>query len=196
QIASQAGSVGVATITGTGSSWVNNGALYVGHAGGGTLTVEAGGEVTNGLGLIGALASSTSAATVTGPDSRWVNSGELIVGVSGRGTLTIAGGGLVSVGGGTGVAHVGHNAGATGVLNIGAAVGDAAAAAGGLEAGEVRFGAGTGALNFNHTGTDYVFTPLITGPGALNHYAGTTLLTADNTYTGDTSLHGGTLVVE
>ena len=57
----------------------------------------------------------------------------------------------------------------------------------------MQFGAGTGALNFNHTSSGYVFAPTITGAGAVNVFAGTTIFTANNAYTGATNINGGTL---
>ncbi len=41
-----------------------------------------------------------------------------------------------------------------------------------VAAGELRFGAGTGSLNFNHTDAAYVFGTRITGAGVLNQVAG------------------------
>ena len=87
------------------------------------------------------------------------------------------------------------NAGSIGTLNIGAGAGNPAAAPGTLTAPSVAFGAGTGTLNFNHTSTDYVFAPAISGNGAVNVLAGTTTLTANNTYTGATTVNGGALIV-
>ena len=87
------------------------------------------------------------------------------------------------------------NAGSTGTLNIGAGAGDPAAAPGTLTAPSVAFGAGTGTINFNHTSADYVFAPAISGGGTVNVLAGTTILTADNSYTGGTKVSGGTLAV-
>ena len=57
----------------------------------------------------------------------------------------------------------------------------------------VAFGAGAGTLNFNHTSSDYVFAPAISGPGTVNVFAGTTILTAVNTYSGATNVNGGVL---
>ena len=87
------------------------------------------------------------------------------------------------------------NAGAIGTLNIGAGAGVPAAAPGTLTAPSVAFGAGTGTLNFNHTSTNYVFAPVISGNGAVNVLAGVTTLTANNTYTGATTINGGALIV-
>jgi hypothetical protein len=51
----------------------------------------------------------------------------------------------------------------------------------------VAFGAGSGTLNFNHTASNYGFAPTVTGNGTVNVFSGTTILTANNSYTG---LHG------
>jgi outer membrane autotransporter protein len=84
--------------------------------------------------------------------------------------------------------------GSTGTLNIGAASGDTAVAAGTLDAGTIAFGAGTGTIVFNHTDTDYTFGADISGSGALEHYSGTTNLTGDlSGLTGTTSIFGGAL---
>ena len=93
------------------------------------------------------------------------------------GELTIADEGLVSVNAGAGTAYVAFNAGSVGTLNIGAASTDPAVAPGSLSAALVQFGDGlgnygTGAINFNHTATDYQFDPDIAGMGALNFYTG------------------------
>jgi T5SS/PEP-CTERM-associated repeat protein/autotransporter-associated beta strand protein len=184
-------STGHAAVTGVNSTWTNNGNLFVGYGGKGTLSVAAGGSVSNTTGVIGY--TGIGNATVTGVNSNWSNGAELFVGQWGSGTLTVADGGHVSVNSGAGPIYVANIAGSTGVLNIGAAVGSAAQAAGTIAAGEVQFGAGTGSLNFNHTDTAYTFGTRITGAGTLNHYAGTTILTGANTYTGATTISGGTL---
>lgn len=184
-------STGRAAVTGVNSTWTNNGNLFVGYGGNGTLSVAAGGSVSNTTGVIGY--TGIGNATVTGVNSTWSNGVELFVGQWGSGTLTVADGGHVSVNSGVGPIYVANIAGSTGVLNIGAAVGSAAQAAGTIAAGEVQFGAGTGSLNFNHTDTAYTFGTRITGAGTLNHYAGTTILTGANTYTGATTVSGGTL---
>jgi outer membrane autotransporter protein len=189
------GSTGNATVTGANSTWTNSNSLVVGNSGNGTLTVSDGGTVSNTGGVLGFNIGGIGNAAVTGADATWTNSVLLRVGYFGTGTLTVANGGHVSVNNGTGVIDVAQFAGSTGVLNIGAAAGSAAQAAGTVAAGELRFGAGTGSLNFNHTDAAYAFGTRITGAGVLNHYAGTTLLTGANTYTGATTVSGGTLRV-
>ena len=65
--------------------------------GNGTLTIAAGGSVSNTNGFIGPFLGSTGLATVTGANSQWMNSGNLTIGNSGTGTLNIEPGGTVSV---------------------------------------------------------------------------------------------------
>ncbi|MBN1507438.1 MAG: autotransporter domain-containing protein [Sedimentisphaerales bacterium] len=71
------------------------GPLYVGYGGEGTLTIEAGAQVTTtspGTAYIGYGADSTGSVTVTGEGSRWTESGPIYVGLYGTGTLLIADG--------------------------------------------------------------------------------------------------------
>ena len=118
--------------------------------------------------------------TVAGAGSIWSNSSGVNIGNLGTGTLTIAEGGIVTAP----TVVIATNAGAIGTLNIGAGAGNPAAAPGTLTAPSVAFGAGTGTINFNHTSADYVFAPAISGNGTVNVLAGTTTLTAANSYSG------------
>ncbi|TPN13043.1 autotransporter outer membrane beta-barrel domain-containing protein [Mesorhizobium sp. B2-1-3] len=188
-----AGSTGMAAVDGAGSKWTNSGDLYVGGFGTGTVTVSKGGVVSNGLGLVGYAAGSVGTVAVSGTGSTWASSGDLDVGVSGTGTLTIANGGAVSSGG---VVNIAAMAGSVGTLNIGAASGSPAIAAGTLNAASVQFGPGAGAINFNHTDTNYTFASAIGGAGTINQIAGATNLTADSSgFTGATNVNGGRLAV-
>jgi T5SS/PEP-CTERM-associated repeat protein/autotransporter-associated beta strand protein len=164
----------------------------VGNTGTGTLAIGPGGTVTDSNGYIGNNGGSSGTVTVTGPGSTWTNSGDLYVGNLGSGTLTIQDNGLVQVGGTVYIAAV---TGSTGTLNIGAAPGSEPAAAGTLETSVVEFLGYTGIINFNHTATDYVFAPAISGPGTVNVLSGTTILSGDNTYTGGTTISAGTLQI-
>ena len=157
------------------------------------------------MAILAAVAGSTGTVTVSGTDasgnaSTWANSGFLDVGDlrhrhaeyrgrrhrlrrcrRGRKRLS----GLEASGGGT--------------INIGAAAGNAAVAAGTLEAASVHFGDGAGTLTFNHSGATTfaaALTSVGTGTHALDHYAGTTTLTGDSSgFSGTTTVSGGRLIV-
>ena len=188
-----AGSTGSVTVTGPGSTWNNgpSGGLNIGSFGAGTLTIANGGLVINNTAFtanIGEGAGSQGGVTVTGAGSAWSNSSGVNIGDFGMGALTVADGGIVN-----GPIVIAANAGAIGTLNIGAGPGHPAAAPGTLTAASVAFGAGAGAINFNHTSADYVFAPAISGAGSVNVFAGVTILTAANSYTGGTTISAGTL---
>ncbi len=61
----------------------------------------------------------------------------------------------------------------------------------------VTFGAGTGRIVFNHTDASgaYSFVPLVAGAGQVVVLSGTTVLSANNTYSGGTTLGGGVLQI-
>ncbi|MDH6233181.1 fibronectin-binding autotransporter adhesin [Mesorhizobium soli] len=184
---------GTVTVTGKDSSWANSGFLSVGEVGTGTLTIEDGGAVSTLSGYVGQFAGSTGTVIVTGKDSTWTTSGYLDVGDAGNGTLAIQNGGAVNGGGSVTIAKL---SGSTGTLNIGGASGQAAVAAGTLNAASVMFGAGAGKIVFNHTASNYFFAPAISGAGTVTVDAGTTILTGDSGgFTGTTTVKGGTLAV-
>jgi T5SS/PEP-CTERM-associated repeat protein/autotransporter-associated beta strand protein len=187
---------GQGTVTGGGRWLLGAGNLSVGNVGStGTLIIANGGEVSSSLGIIGVGPGSQGTVTVTGAGSTWTSSASVTVGGSfggptgGTGTLAIADGGTVSAP----TVFVANGAGSTGTLNIGAAPGSAPVAPGTLSTPTVQFEDGTGTLNFNHTATNYVFAPAISGTGSVNVLSGTTILTSTNTYSGGTTIAAGTL---
>jgi T5SS/PEP-CTERM-associated repeat protein/autotransporter-associated beta strand protein len=189
---------GTVTVTGGGRWLLGAGNLSVGNVGStGTLIIANGGEVSSSLGIIGVGPGSQGTVTVTGAGSTWTSSASVTVGGSfggptgGTGTLAIADGGTVSAP----TVFVANGAGSTGTLNIGAAPGSAPVAPGTLSTPTVQFEDGTGTLNFNHTATNYVFAPAISGTGSVNVLSGTTILTGTNTYSGGTTIAAGTLAV-
>ncbi len=195
-IGSQGGSTGTASVAGANSQWTNSGDLMVADAGAGTLAITNGGAVKNGFGLIANQAGATGDVTVDGAGSTWTNGFGVIVGNSGAGTLTISNGGTVKA---ANTVFIAGAAGGTGALNIGGAAGAAATAPGILLAPlGVQFGAGTGALNFNHTDVsgNYAFDAAITGLGTINQVAGWTNLTGSSPlFTGQVNVSGGRLAV-
>ena len=94
-IAYSSGSVGTVTVDGTNSKWTNNGLLYVGCSGNGTLKISNGGTVSSDQGYLSGYSGSVSIVTVDGKNSNWDNNGGLYVGYWGKGTLEITGGGAV-----------------------------------------------------------------------------------------------------
>lgn len=190
-LGSFAGATGMVTVAGAGSNWTNNGNVVVGSAGTGELMIADGGTVTDLTGVVGGSSGSRGTVTVTGTGSAWRNSLGVNIGNSGTGALTIANEGVVAAPS----VVVAAQTGSIGTLNIGAdpLVSTAAAAPGTINAPTVAFGLGAGTLNFNHTSSEYVFAPAISGNGTVNVFAGTTMLTGANSYTGPTNVNGGTL---
>ncbi|MEN3931264.1 autotransporter outer membrane beta-barrel domain-containing protein [Microvirga sp. W0021] len=91
-------SVGIATISGAGSSWTNNSTLTVGSSGEGTLIIEDGATVSNADGYIGVSGTGKGKVVVTGNGSSWENAGNLIMGnyEDSQGSLTISAGATVT----------------------------------------------------------------------------------------------------
>lgn len=187
-------SEGTVTVTGDGSTLETEGA-YIGYAGAGTLVIEDGAHATSLLTILGNSADGEGTVTVTGEGSTWeIGSFGAAIGFEGTGTLTVADGATVTVDTGNGTLGIASQSGSTGTLNIGAAAGETAVAAGTIDAATITFGSGTGSLVFNHTDDDYQFDAAIVGGGTLEAYSGTSILTGDLTaFTGDTEIHGGTL---
>ncbi|WP_439632692.1 autotransporter-associated beta strand repeat-containing protein [Glycocaulis sp.] len=184
-------------VTGTGSNWTMTDLFSVGRIGAGTLTIAGGGEVRNTTGYIGEQAGSTGAAIVTGSGSGWINSGLLYVGTSGDGTLTLSDGGEVSAD----EVIIAHSASSTGIVYIGSD-GVAPSGAGILNTQTLTFGAGTGALVFNHTNccglffdADISSDPL--GQAFILHAEGITHLTGNSAgFAGGVLVGGGALSVD
>jgi T5SS/PEP-CTERM-associated repeat protein len=97
ELAYRPGSIGKATISGSGSKWiVGFGDLHVGRYGRGTLRVENGGQVVNQWeGYLGFDDNSIGEAIITGNGSRWTNDSDLYIGYAGKGTLRVENGGQV-----------------------------------------------------------------------------------------------------
>ena len=203
---------GSVEVTGVGASLaVQNGDLTVGGAANGTMTISGGGNVnvTGGStfisgqcyassGLLSYICASPvqggqGAVTVTDAGSV-LNAGDTLgIGQFGVGSLTIANNGRVLAASGVTIAQ---DAASTGVLNIGAAAGQAATAPGFLNTPTVTFGAGMGDVVFNHTSSNYEFAPVMTGGSAttssVDVYSGTTVMTGvGSDYFGRTTVYGG-----
>jgi outer membrane autotransporter protein len=196
------GGIGNLLVSDVGSRWDNSGAFYLSN---GSLSILAGGVVqtsTIGVAFINTTTPvPTASVLVSGAGSQLITTSTAATafqlgGGSGakNAILTIADGGEVMLNGGAGTLNIATTATSNAVLNIGGAVGDAATAAGSLDAALVQFGPGTGAVNFNETDSAYQFDALIAGNGTVNQTGpGTTMLTANSTYTGGTTIADGTL---
>lgn len=196
-IGANAGSAGTVTVSGAGSTWTSSDNLRVGVGGQGTLIVDAGAKVVNLFGSfgIGQDAGSEGSVIASGAGST-ITARAMFVGNSGDGRLTIANGAEVS----SDISRIGADAGSQGIINIGAAAGQGPAAAGILNTPMLTFGEGDGALVFNHSDTDYLFSAGLDSQGAgthtIQHLSGTTLLSGDGSgFAGITTVSGGTLLV-
>lgn len=100
-IGSGAGSNGAVTVSGvdgsgTPSTWTNNGDLYVGFGGTGTLNIIAGGRVSDAEGLVGGNIGGSGQVLVSGQGSSWQNSGRTFIGLLSSGSLRIEDGATVT----------------------------------------------------------------------------------------------------
>jgi len=182
------GSYGEVNVANDGTLWDVDGALTVGSAGEGLLSMT-GGNVESGSTVLGSLSGGTGTATLL--SGTWTNLGTLTVGAEGTGTLNLNGNGVLRVGAtGTGTVVLAESVDSTGTLNIGA--GDTV---GTLQAATVTGGAGTAVVNFNHVGT-VTFSPTLAGSLSVTKSGSGQLVLDDaNTYTGDTQINDGTLLV-
>ncbi|MEQ8282395.1 MAG: autotransporter-associated beta strand repeat-containing protein, partial [Parvibaculum sp.] len=194
------GGTGTMTVSGTGTVTTTDIFMIGNYTSTGHLTIENGGTVNSGSStFVGRWDGSTGFATVTGQDSVWNTSwnltlaGEVSSSLTAHGELTISDGGLVRVNSGNSALRIGYAADSTGLLNIGAAEGDLAAAAGMLQASSAVFGAGNSSIVFNHTDAGYIFSTPISGNGEVRQLAGTTSLTGSNSWAGSTVVEGGVL---
>ena len=114
-----AGSVGMATVDGIGSTWtIDNdlsglSSLKVAESGTGTLNITNGGVVTSNSGTIASSSGSVGTVTVSGIGSQW-NSNAITIAHTGSGTLHIDSGGVVS----NTTGYIGVNNGSTGLVTV------------------------------------------------------------------------------
>lgn len=198
RIAKNAGSTGSVLVSGINSLWSME-LIAVGDEGNGTLIVENGGTVVSGFASIGDSGPGKGLAIVRGAGSTWTSrdvADSIYVAYEADGTLTVAEGGKVVSGEGAGEIKIAVKGSARGTLNIGSGLGETPVAPGTIAAKTVSFGAGIGAINFNHTGTDYVFASALTGRGNIDLVSGTTVLTGNSSdFLGTTSVVSAKLVV-
>ncbi|KWO47203.1 hypothetical protein WT98_01270 [Burkholderia territorii] len=195
-IGNQNGISGQVNVSGAGAAWHvdGSGAMVIGNSGIGALTISNGGVVdasANSTSYIGQAATGVGTVLVTS-GAQWTMAGGLVVGNAGTASLTVSDGGSVIAPGGTVLASTGK-----GTLTIGSAAGSTPVAPGFIDTPTVTFGSGSGGriiLNHSDGSGSYAFAPVISGPGAVDAYSGTTVLTgAGSVYGGSTTVYGGTL---
>ena len=204
---------GMGRVRVTGGSFTNTGALYVGDFGNGTLEVSGSGSVTNTVGYIADSTISRSVAQVSG--GTWTSSAELVVGQGGIGTLELSDTGSVV----SPELRVGALSTATGTVSLLGGTLTTGQVSKGLGAGTVTFNGGTLLLTGNQSqlfsgfpsgnvtfagagGTidtqAFTVTSSIPfgGDGALTKKgSGILTLSGANTYSGETRVLEGTLVL-
>ncbi len=186
------------TIDGVGSvfetDFFSTGDLGAGSA---RLNITGGGVfIANSGPTIGFTAGSTSEIRVSGAGSRFsAPNAAMAIGNNGDGLLVLSDGGVLE----TDLLLLASNSGSSGTLVIGADTG-AAVAPGVLDADSLLFFSGESRLRFNHTDDAYVFDVQMSGPAvdaAIIFEAGTTILTADNSFftAPSTVLDGATFIL-
>ncbi len=180
------------TVSGEGSKLINNLSLYIGSANTPKYSGYAEVIITDG-GYVSAVTASTGESSygngfvrISGEGSMLdvqgnaYSSGDMRVGFEGAGKVVVQNGGLLKTANVLDIASFETSA---GLLIIGAAEGDAAEAAGTVEAANgLFFGLGDATLLFNHNSEGYEFGTSMSGDGGLiRHLAGDTILTGDNT---------------
>ncbi|WP_398475173.1 autotransporter-associated beta strand repeat-containing protein [Tardiphaga sp.] len=182
------GSNAFVTVLGGGASWLNTN-LFIGYRGNGTLLV-AGGHVTAATASIGNDSTRVATGRVEIDGAGAVLDARVLkIGAQSFGALSVSNGGVAKAG----TVYVG-DLGIGGALTIGADAGTAARAAGSISGTVVL--AHQGALNFNHTGSDYLFNNVISGNGVINVLGGTTVLSGRSAgFTGDTTIRNASLQV-
>ena len=195
------GSSGQLLITGMGSTLEVNSSLSVGHFGGsqGEVLVSDGGElIGDRVANIGLRSGSVGVVQVSGAGSAWNLVGNTInVGAAGVGTLLLGGNATIvsnSIG-------VGVSAGSTGHFIIGDGV-----EAGTVDTARIDGGSGESTLSFDHASNAHYFTrdgspggqtiALINNLSLVHAGPGSTVISGDHSYTGETLIEAGTLQMD
>lgn len=202
------GASGSVVVADPGSTWTASGSLFIGNGGNGSLQVLNGGVATTaGNSYLGFSAGAAGSAIVSGAGSTWNTTATLAIGGNlaasgGSGYLQIENGGAVNTGStilySTGeVALRGATTFTGPITSYGGAVHTFSDTA---LTNNVTLGAG-GIIVVSHlSGSTTTFSGAISGSGGLAYTglgAGATLrLTGNNTYTGETIVNSGRLVVE
>jgi T5SS/PEP-CTERM-associated repeat protein/autotransporter-associated beta strand protein len=206
----------VVTVSGVGSEWINRSSLYVAtsqysYGANGALNIINGGTVINAVGYVGSDYNSIGTITLSDAGSAWINKGSLYVGYDGTGTVTQTGGTNTVVG----FLNLAYDYQSTGTYNLNGGT----LALYGLKQGygqaAFNFGGGTlrasgnfassvplsltgtgGDAHVDTAGLAVTLSGELSGPGGLDKQgAGVLALTGPISYTGTTTIDGGTLLI-
>lgn len=187
---------GTLTVSGAGSRVTSATDVIVGSSGSGHVSVSNGGQFSGNTISIGLVAGGAGTLVLDGAETLVKGSGYVMLGTSGHGEATVSNGATLKADGVLGVS-LGYYAGSSGVLNIGAAAGDAAVAAGNIDAAYgIQLRMASSRLVLNHTNTDYELGAKLLGIGAVDVLAGTTIFSGDNSgFSGSLTVDGGKAVL-
>jgi T5SS/PEP-CTERM-associated repeat protein/autotransporter-associated beta strand protein len=175
--------------------------VQVGAAGSGRLEVTNSGIVVSGSGSVGSGATGTGEVFLRDAGTIWTVNGPMLIGHFGTGMLTLTDGATLSVNneGDPGILHMGSQLAAEGSLRIGEG-----GAAGQLLASQIRAGQGVATVIFDHDESLLDFTvdgvPItltqLDGTLSLQHVGpGTTRLSGNDNFTGNTVVTSGKLLI-
>ncbi|WP_141243373.1 autotransporter family protein [Bordetella genomosp. 1] len=198
------GGIAALVLSGDGSEWRSTGQVDLGMWSSATVNVSAGAafETLSGATLGRLHRDASATVNVSGARSTWYSEGTVVLGDLGRAIVTVADGGNLTAP----RLVIAQGASANGRLAIGGDLGLAPRAGGTLDVGAIEFGAGTGTLVFNVTGSPVTYAGTIAGAGDVRIAAGSVIFTGDSaavagasgdprTYVdgGSLTLRGGTL---
>ncbi len=168
--------------------------VLAGDSSGFTGTVNLHGGALGLTGKLGAAGLNVDNALLSVTAGGQLETGDMRIGHQGQGAVVMSNGSVLSV---ANQLKIAADAGSRGTLVIGAQAGEAAVAAGSIQADNgVAMGAGDARLVFNHTNSDYVFAPGISGTGSIEFLAGNTTLQGDSSgFSGNTAIEAGEVLL-
>jgi len=198
KLGTAAGGEGNLTVSGAGSSVTAAGDFIIGSYGSGNVSVENNAQIGGAKLIVGFSDGSDGVLDISGAGTLAKGDSYVMIGTyaGSSGTITLSDAATLKADGNRGIT-LAYEAGSTGTLNIGAAAGDAAAAAGVLDAvNGIQFGGGSGKLVLNHTENDYDLTAGLSGNGVVEVLSGTTIFSGDSSlFSGNLSIKAGTAVL-
>ena len=189
-------STGSVTVDGENSTLDGGESIYLGQFGDATLSITNGGTVRADNVQAGSQDAGSATILVDGAGSSLTMTlgNSSMLGFWGEAVLTVSNGGSVVS---SGQLRLAETADSSATVNIGAAAGEDATAAGTFAVDSINFGAGDAAIIFNHTDTDFELASNLSGSATLRQIgSGTTTLSGSSgSFSGTTSVEAGTLIV-